>query len=347
MLRIPNFLRILELNEPMYTLIHFKPFFMLIMLVFSIFSCLNNGQHGSPVIENDLQPASGPILEIAQPDNERMIPELPSIGKSHNKAQDEESEAFVAPEVSQRPEDPAGSIMQGSALATAVEEILPVDQEGTSESPDHQLFNQLLNSYVDDKGKVDYAGIKNDLVKLDEYINVLRQNHPEAGWSRSQKLAYWINAYNAFTIKLILDHFPISSITRIETGKPWDKEWIKLGTKTYSLNQIENDIIRPQFNDPRIHFAVNCAAKSCPPLANEAFTEVNLDQLLERQTKSFINDQNYNSISQNNAKISKIFEWYSADFGDLITFINKYSKVPLNSSAKIEFQEYNWDLNKQ
>ncbi|MBK8505102.1 MAG: DUF547 domain-containing protein [Saprospiraceae bacterium] len=212
-------------------------------------------------------------------------------------------------------------------------------------SPDHQLFNELLGTYVDSKGKVDYAGLKNNLPKLEKYLSVLKQNHPKKEWSRDQKLAYWINTYNAFTIKLILDHLPLSSITKIENGKPWDKKWIKLGDETYSLNQIENEIIRPQFIEPRIHFAVNCAAKSCPPLANEAFTEANLDQLLEKQTKSFFNDQNYNVITTSSAKVSKIFDWYSADFGDLVSFINKYSNVKLNSSVKIEFKEYNWDLN--
>ena len=158
-------------------------------------------------------------------------------------------------------------------------------------------------------------------------------------------MAYWINAYNAFTVKLILKNYPISSITKLDSGKPWDVKWIKLGEKTYSLNNIEHDILRPTYKDARIHFAVNCAAKSCPPLLNKAWTANNLNATLDKQTKTFINNATFNEIGADVVKLSKIFEWYKVDFGDLIEYINKYSTVKVNQDATIEFVDYNWALN--
>ena len=209
----------------------------------------------------------------------------------------------------------------------------------------HGTFSSLLTAYVDAQGKVNYEGLKRELPKLDAYLSELEKKTVAEDWSRSEKLAYWINTYNAFTIKLILNHYPVQSITNIAGGKPWDEKWITLGSRTYSLNQIENDIIRPQFNEPRIHFAVNCAARSCPPLANKAFTPTNLESLLEIQTKAFINNQKYNQITADRIQISKIFDWYGSDFKDLVSFLNKYSVVAINADAKIEFSDYDWSLN--
>ena len=210
----------------------------------------------------------------------------------------------------------------------------------------HETWNALLQKYVSASGKVNYKGFKADKSKLQAYLDLLAANPVQKGWPRNKKMVYWINAYNAFTIKLIVDNYPTASITKINSGKPWDKKWIKLGGKTYSLNQIENDILRPQFKDARIHFAVNCAAKSCPPILNHAWTADNLNKYLAKQAKKFINDSNYNSVSAKKVKISKIFEWYAGDFGDIITYLNKYANVKINANAKIEYMEYNWDLNK-
>jgi hypothetical protein len=166
-------------------------------------------------------------------------------------------------------------------------------------------------------------------------------------WSRVEKIAYWINAYNAFTIKLILDNYPTKSILNFDGGKTWDVRRIRLNDKKYSLNNIENDILRPQFKDPRIHFAINCAARSCPPLWNHAFTPENLSAALEARTSAFINDKKYNTLASTRAQISKIFDWYRTDFGDLKKFLNKYSDTKLKNTAAVEFNEYNWDLNDQ
>lgn len=211
---------------------------------------------------------------------------------------------------------------------------------------DHAAWDTLLQRYVSPVGKVNYAGLKSaDKPALEAYCKSLADHPVQDSWSREEKMAYWINAYNAFTIKLIVDNYPTKSILNFDGGKTWDVKRIKLGDKKYSLNQIENDILRPQFKDARIHFAINCAAKSCPPLHNRAYTADNLETILEARTKAFINDSKFNSLSANKAQVSKIFEWYGADFGDLKKYLNRYADKPLKNSAVVTFGEYNWDLN--
>jgi hypothetical protein len=213
--------------------------------------------------------------------------------------------------------------------------------------PDHSSWTRLLQKHVNTKGEVDYAGFKQDQSLLEAYLKELAHNPVASGWSRNEKLAYWINTYNAFTVKLIVDNYPVESITNLKGGKPWDVKWIQLGGKTYSLNQIENEIIRPQFKEPRIHFAVNCAAESCPPLLNKAWTAAQLNTYFEQQTKAFINHPAYNQISPNRVQVSKIFDWYGEDFGNLIDFLNQYSDTKIKANAKVSFLEYDWSLNKQ
>lgn len=209
----------------------------------------------------------------------------------------------------------------------------------------HSTWDNLLQKYVTTTGAVDYVGFKKDAVQLEAYLNILSTNAPQQSWSRNEQLAYWINAYNAFTVKLIVDNYPLKSIRDLHNGKPWDVKWIKIGGQTYSLNQIENEIIRPQFKESRIHFAVNCAAKSCPPLLNRAYTAAKLNEQLASQTKKFINNTAYNSISNRSVKVSQIFNWYSVDFGDLVSYLNKYARTSISSKANVEFAEYDWALN--
>jgi hypothetical protein len=208
----------------------------------------------------------------------------------------------------------------------------------------HDAFNTLLQKHVSSKGKVNYKALKADKANLDAYTAALAKQIPNSSWSKNASLAYWINAYNAFTLKLIVENYPLKSITNLSGGKPWDVKNIDLAGKKYSLNNIENDIIRPQFKDARIHFAVNCAAVSCPPLANTAFTEANINSLLDARTKSFINSAE-NSISATSLKVSKIFDWYGADFGNVTTFVNKYSNKKVDAKVAPTFNEYNWALN--
>lgn len=217
---------------------------------------------------------------------------------------------------------------------------------GFSNPPSHEAWDALLKKYVSTTGKVNYKGLKAEKSKLEDYLKTLSGNAPEESWSKAEEMAFWINAYNAFTVKLIVDNYPLSSINKLNGGKPWDQKWIKIGSKTYSLNNIENDILRPKFKDARIHFAVNCAAKSCPPLLNAAWTASNLNSNLDAQAKKFINNSAFNKLSEKKAEVSKIFEWYKEDFGDLPAFLNKYaSSTKVGAKAKVLFLEYDWSLN--
>jgi hypothetical protein len=208
-------------------------------------------------------------------------------------------------------------------------------------------LNSFLKKYVSYSGNVNYAQIKSNKTELNNILKEFQSNYPSGSWSKNQKLAYWINAYNIYTIKLVVDNYPTTSITKI-TEKPWHKKFIKLGGKTYSLDNIENDIIRKQFNEPRIHFALNCASKSCPILMNSSYVSTNLDMQLTKQTRKFLADKTKNILSSKKIQISKIFEWYKADFdkvGGVVSFIEQYSSTAFNKPA-IQYMPYSWDLNK-
>ena len=165
-----------------------------------------------------------------------------------------------------------------------------------------------------------------------------------------KKKAFYINAYNAYMIKFILTKYPVSSPKDVKfSGKDvWHFRMVQVGPQKYDLTQIENNILRTM-GDPRIHFAINCGAKSCPKLLNEAYTAEKLNGQLSSVTKKFIANETHNQISAKKIKISKIFEWYAEDFNKgtetTVSFINKYSSVTVNADAKVEYLEYNWKLN--
>ncbi len=223
--------------------------------------------------------------------------------------------------------------------------LSPITTEQTCREVDHKSWDRLLHSFVDEKGNVDYRGFKKDSETLNQYLEQLGSNTVNENWSREKKLAYYINLYNAATVKLILNNYPLASITDI--NKPWDKAWIKYGGEFISLGEIEHKILR-KMNEPRIHFAINCASYSCPKLLNEAYTKDKLDEQLDRATKDFVNDPSRNIISENRVELSKIFKWYKKDFennGSLIVYLNKYLKSSISPDTKIEYLKYNWSLN--
>jgi hypothetical protein len=210
---------------------------------------------------------------------------------------------------------------------------------------DHSKWNALLQKHVSKSGNVDYKGFQKEQNELQAYLDVLAKNMPEKSWSKNAILAYWINVYNAFTVQLILNNYPVKSIKDI--NDPWGKKFFSLGTKKYSLEEVEHEILR-KMDEPRIHFAINCASFSCPNLLNEAYLEETLDKQLEQAAKSFVNDKSKNVITADKIEISSIFDWFSGDFtkkGSLIDFLNEYSFVKINSKAKINYKEYNWNLN--
>ncbi len=200
-----------------------------------------------------------------------------------------------------------------------------------------------MNKYVNTAGKVNYNGIKNSNALKSVLQNL--QEGPEADWTKNEKLAYWLNVYNAFTLAKIVDNYPIKSITALNNGKPWDDKFINIQGKKYSLNDIENDQLRDQFKDPRIHFGINCASKSCPALYNKAFTAENVESALDSRTKLFLNDKLLNNISEDKLEVSSIFDWFQKDFGNVIAFINKYSSSKIKSNAQIKYKDYDWMLN--
>jgi len=209
---------------------------------------------------------------------------------------------------------------------------------------DHSTWDAVLNKYVSTKGEVNYKAIKNDPTKLNSYLDQLSSAKPNKTWTKEETLAFYINAYNAFTVKLIIDNYPTKSIKDIK--QPWDKKFISIDGKTLSLNNIEHDILR-KLDEPRIHFAINCASISCPKLLNKAFTSSDLDQQLEMVTKAFINSSE-NTITENKIEISKLFTWFKGDFttnGTVVDYFNKYSDITIHKKAKIKFKDYNWNLN--
>jgi len=216
--------------------------------------------------------------------------------------------------------------------------------------PDHSIWDRYLNQYVSSSGKVDYKSMKAKTDSLDVYLIELREHEPSSDWTKNEKFAYYINGYNAYTIKFVLSKYPVSSVKDISfSGKDlWNFKMAVLGSKTYTLNQIENDILR-KMGDARIHFAINCASYSCPKLLNNAYIPDKMNTQLTAATKAFINDKNHNIITEKKIQISELFSWYADDFKEggktLIEFLNQYTSVTISPNAKIEYLPYNWSLN--
>lgn len=220
----------------------------------------------------------------------------------------------------------------------------PPKEAKNSNTSIHKRWNEILNANVSDLGKVNYLGIKSS-IEFDVYIDILLHNNPDDSWSNQKKIAFWINAYNALTIDLILRNYPLESIKDIKD--PWDQKLWEFDDTYLSLNDIEHNILR-KMNEPRIHFAIVCASESCPKLQNIAFTTENLEEQLTKATQEFLADTSKNEISENEIKLSKIFKWFKKDFeqyGSLIDFLNKYNAIEISNKAKKSYKDYSWDLN--
>ncbi|MFZ4632870.1 MAG: DUF547 domain-containing protein [Saprospiraceae bacterium] len=221
----------------------------------------------------------------------------------------------------------------------------------------HELWNTLLRKHVDEQGWVDYKGFRQDSTELNRYLSLLESSHPDdKSWSRNEQMAYWINAYNAYTVKLIVQHYPVASIKDIKKGvafvnSVWDIKWIKIGGYTYDLNNIEHNILRPVFKDARVHAAVNCASYSCPKLRAEAYTAEKLDKQLEDAMRTFVNDPLRNQVTADNPRVSEIFKWFGGDFSDnagsVKAFINKYAAQKMTENASLTYIDYDWRLNEK
>lgn len=219
----------------------------------------------------------------------------------------------------------------------------------------HIAWDKLLKKYViegDETNLVDYKMIAKDMT-FDRYLNRLSSYQKSSfdALPKRAQMAFLINVYNAFTIKLVADNYPVKSIKKIGRifSTPWRLEFIKLfGTKV-SLDYIEHDLLRKRYFDPRIHFVVVCASISCPKLQRFAYTGDKLEKQLQVATIQFINNPKRNYLSKSNKRlnISKLFKWYKDDFtkkSDLKGFIKKYKKIP-ETVEEIRFLEYDWGLN--
>lgn len=222
---------------------------------------------------------------------------------------------------------------------------------------DHSIFDSVLKKHVDQAGLVDYAGLQSDAQELDAYLDQLAAA-PFAELGRNEKLALLINAYNAFTLRLILDHYPLQSIQDIPSSQRWEARRWDIAGNLSSLNQIEHESIRPNFKEPRVHFALVCAAIGCPPLRNEAYTADRLEDQLAAQTSYVHGHERWFQFDadKNQLRLTSLYKWYRGDFeqaaGSIVEFASRYSE-PLaqylrdNRMPTVKFLEYDWSLNSQ
>ncbi len=229
-------------------------------------------------------------------------------------------------------------------------------------TPRHQLLTDLLSKYVQN-GVVNYKSLKSDN-RLSQYIDWLARTDPQTLSDANNRLAFWINAYNAYTLKVICDNYPVKSIMDIQDPdgdlktSVWDRKVVTINGTLMSLNHIEHEIIRPKFKDPRAHFALVCASQSCPTLRSDAFEGESLDRQLNEQGRQFLTDTSRNEFNpaRTEAKLSQVFEWFGDDFGSSknarLRFLAPF--LPDTIAQKIlaapgqwtiRYKHYDWSLN--
>ena len=263
---------------------------------------------------------------------------------------------------------------RASAFALAGLLILSVPARSDVQPFSHDTLDSLLAARVDDRGRVDYPGLARDPRRLDRYLDQLAEcspsSCPERFPSEADALAYWINAYNAFVLRGVLDDFPIDSVEEAGGGL---EEFFRVrrfvaGGDSLTLDEIENGIIRPRFRDPRIHFAVNCAAVSCPALDATAYRAADLEEHLDRQTRRFAGNRMHVDLQNGRLRLSRIMDWYGEDFVKwfprhrleepppdptlldyLLLYLPGEAARALRSagSVPVDFMEYDWSLNRQ
>ena len=227
-------------------------------------------------------------------------------------------------------------------------------------SVDHTQWNQLLTTYIEEKDGLNLfrygAFIPADKERLNQYLKFL-QSVVVTNLNADEQFAYWINLYNALTIKVILDHYPVASIQDISYGLlsfgPWKEQLVTVEGFELSLDDIEHEILRPIFQDNRIHYAVNCASIGCPNLQTTAFTAGNLNDLLELAATQYINHPRGVTIIEDELIVSSIYDWYAEDFGyddeEIVDHLLEYAEAGLAAGLsefdEIEDYEYDWSLN--
>lgn len=227
--------------------------------------------------------------------------------------------------------------------------------DSNTQSVSHQAWQSFLDQYLVTEGEntlVRYVRVSsNDKQALKTYISDLARIDPRR-LNRAEQYAYWVNLYNAITVDLILDEYPVKSITKLGglfSFGPWGDEVITITGQSLTLNDIEHRILRPIWNDPRTHYAVNCASLGCPNLQTQAFTADNTEALLESAANAFVNSSKGASIAGNTITLSSIYEWFETDFvqdGGALKHMSKYRPDLANFEGKIKY-DYDWDLNKK
>ncbi len=225
---------------------------------------------------------------------------------------------------------------------------------------DHSALTALLSEHVDpDTDKVDYAGLKADRADLDAYLETVAQADLTT-LGEDEQMALLINAYNAYTLELIVENYPgLESIRDI--SEPWETEKYVVGGYTLSLNDIEHGLLRPLYKDPRIHFAVNCASIGCPPLRTDAFTGADLDAQLDAATRDTLSAREFVQIQGEALAVTRIMKWYGDDFTNpeytghadsLPAYIKPYTRAEVatfidakGGDLEVTFLEYDWSLN--
>jgi len=234
---------------------------------------------------------------------------------------------------------------------------LMITASASAAEPDYRLWQELLSKHYDPAKGMNYKGLKADKAALDR----LRQQMAAvdvASLSRPEQLAYWINLYNISTVNVVAENYPVESIRDISTDpvvrlNVFKKPNVKVKGGTMSLNDVENDKIRAGFKDPRIHFAINCAAESCPPIRPEPFVGARIDQQLDDQARKFLNGPKGVRVEQDALHMTKIMDWFKDDFeqwgGGTLPFLKKYlspDKVKrIGGNIEIEYDDYSWKLN--
>ena len=220
----------------------------------------------------------------------------------------------------------------------------------------HELFDQVLQEHVDEKGRVNYTKLKANPEKFEAYLDLLAFADPEV-LSYNERLTFWINAYNALVIKGVVNHYPITSVRKVKLFNGFfSRLKFQAAGKMYTLNQIEHGIIRTEFVDPRVHFVLVCASSSCPPLWNRAYTAETLEERLETATFNFIRNPEQVRIDRSKRRVyvSKIFKWYDDDFKEgydgVVDFLADYlpsedAEYLESTDVKLHHLDYDWTLN--
>lgn len=253
-----------------------------------------------------------------------------------------------------------------AGCTTTIGPTVPADKLGPMPARfPNAAFDVVLHRYVDERGLVDYTALQAHRGGLDRYMDLIAAYSPDATPplfpTRDDALAYWLNAYNAGVLRLVLEHYPIASVADVDWWLPDKMGFFVLprltfGGATYNLHDLLNDVIRERSRDPRIHFALNCGSRGCPHLPRYAFNGDVLAVQLDQSARNFVAEERNVRIDHDARRVylSSIFKWYREDFGsDLLAYIARYSsperasELSRAAAYEIEFVPYDWRLNDQ